>query len=46
MNFQILCPAETVPHKVDLVTTQDCSPSLYEYLLKYSDLHLEYILEN
>ena len=27
----------------DLVTTQDCSPSLYEYLLRYSDLHLEYI---
>ena len=27
----------------DLVTTQDCSPSLHEYLLKYSDLHLEYL---
>ena len=25
-----------------LVTTQDCSPTQYEYVLKYSDLHLEY----
>ena len=41
MNFQICRPAVTDPHKV--VTTQDCSPTLYEYLLKYSDLHLEYL---
>ena len=27
----------------DLVTTQDCSPTPCEYLLKYSDLHLEYL---
>ena len=26
-----------------LVTTQNCSPTLYEYLLKYSDIHLEYL---
>ena len=25
----------------DLVTTQVCSHTPYEYLLKYSDLHLE-----
>ena len=25
----------------DLVTTQDCRPTPHEYLLKYSDLHLE-----
>ena len=26
----------------DLVTTQVCSPTLYEYFLKYSDLLIEY----
>ena len=41
MNFQLCRPAVTDPHMSDLVTTQDCSPTLYEYLLKYSDLHLE-----
>ena len=30
----------------DLVITQDCSPTPYEYLLRYADLHLEYFLEN
>ena len=36
MNFQLCRPAVTDPHKV-----RPCSPALYEYLLKYSDLHLE-----
>ena len=42
MNFQICRLAVTDPQRSDLVTTEDCSPTLYEYLLKYSDLHLEY----
>ena len=31
------------PKKIrsDLVSTQDCSPTLSEYVLKYLDLHLE-----
>ena len=45
MNFQLCRPAVTDPHRSDLVTTQDCSPTLHEYLLKYSDLHLELHLE-
>ena len=42
MNFQLCRHAVNDPHKADLVTTQVCSPTLYEYLLKYSDLHLEF----
>ena len=42
MNFQLCRPAVTDRIRSDLVATQDCSPTLYKYLLKYSDLHLEY----
>ena len=37
MNFQLCRPAVADPHS-DRVTI---GPTLYEYLLKYSDLHLE-----
>ena len=40
MNFQICRPAVTDPHKVR--PCNYCYPAIYEYLLKYSDLHLEY----
>ena len=46
MNFPLCRPAVTDLHvhiRSDLVTTQDCSLTLHEYLLKYSDLHLEYL---
>ena len=42
MNFKLCRPAVTDPHKVRPCNYTDCSPTLYEYLLKYSDLHLEY----
>ena len=50
MNFQICRPAVTDPPDLvrsDLVRSTsgillDCSPTPYEYLLKYADLHLEY----
>ena len=42
MNIQLCRPAVTDPHKVRPCNYADCSPTLYEYLLKYSDLHLEY----
>ena len=42
MNFSLCRPAVTDRIRSDLVTTKDCSPTRYEYLLKYSDLHLEY----
>ena len=42
MNFQIAVPLWLTHIRSDLVTTEDCSSTLHEYLLKYSDLHLEY----
>ena len=40
--FNFAAPLWLTRIRSDLVTTKDCSPTLYEYLLKYSDLHLEY----
>ena len=40
--FKFAVPLWLTRLRWDLVTTKDCSPTLYEYLLKYSDLHLEY----
>ena len=39
--FKFAVPLWLTRVRSDLVATQDCSPILYEYLLKYSDLHLE-----
>ena len=39
MNFLLCRPAVTDRIRSDLVTTKDCSPTRYEYLLEYSDLH-------
>ena len=40
--FNFAVPLWLTRIRSDLVTTQDCSPTLHEYVLKYSDLHLEY----
>ena len=42
MIFKLCRPAVTDRIRSDLVNTHDCSPTVCEYLLKYSDLHLEY----
>ena len=42
MNFQLCRPAVTDTHKVRPCNYRGCSHTPYEYLLKYSDLHLEY----
>ena len=40
--FNFAVPLWLTRIRSDLVTTEDCSPTLYEDLLKYPDLHLEY----
>ena len=44
--FKFAVPLWLTHLRSDLVTTKDCSPTLHEYLLKYSDLHLEYFWRN